>query len=240
MVGISLSRQAYLNPLCGQLLPLPYPVSLYTLTDTDTPSLTHPSPLLQDGRGSKKPASQDQAMSELVEAVTNTKPDGFTPTIIKQDKDYLYVEYQSPTFGVSAMGHRLLVGGWRGGGSSVALEIVLMLTGLPLKGSRFDYCSGLLDCVVRCLLINSLPHFLCVRLCSHQPPPSATKCLSTLPPPSHPLLLLALAKCLPPTHTLCPLPPSQFIDDVEFFFPKGDRSLVEYRSASRIGESDGE
>lgn len=31
----------------------------------------------------------------------------------------------------------------------------------------------------------------------------------------------------------------QFIDDVEFYFPPGDRSIVEYRSASRIGESDG-
>merc|ERR1712170_191060 len=31
-----------------------------------------------------------------------------------------------------------------------------------------------------------------------------------------------------------------FIDDVEFFFPGGKRDLVEYRSASRIGESDGD
>ena len=31
----------------------------------------------------------------------------------------------------------------------------------------------------------------------------------------------------------------QFIDDVEFYFPPGDKSVVEYRSASRIGESDG-
>ena len=30
-----------------------------------------------------------------------------------------------------------------------------------------------------------------------------------------------------------------FIDDVEFYFPPG-KSTVEYRSASRIGESDGE
>ena len=29
-----------------------------------------------------------------------------------------------------------------------------------------------------------------------------------------------------------------FIDDVEFYFPPG-KSTVEYRSASRIGESDG-
>lgn len=32
----------------------------------------------------------------------------------------------------------------------------------------------------------------------------------------------------------------QFIDDVEFYFPKGERSLVEYRSASRFGSNDGE
>ena len=30
----------------------------------------------------------------------------------------------------------------------------------------------------------------------------------------------------------------QFIDDVEFWFPPGNRSLVEYRSASRIGKTD--
>lgn len=29
-----------------------------------------------------------------------------------------------------------------------------------------------------------------------------------------------------------------FVDDVEFWFPPGKRSLVEYRSASRLGESD--
>ena len=29
-----------------------------------------------------------------------------------------------------------------------------------------------------------------------------------------------------------------YVDDVEFWFPPGDRSLVEYRSASRLGESD--
>ncbi|KAI8467803.1 MAG: hypothetical protein J3K34DRAFT_429293 [Monoraphidium minutum] len=84
----------------------------------------------QDGRGSKKPATQEQAMGELVEAVKALKPDKFTPTILKQTDDYLYVEYESPTFG--------------------------------------------------------------------------------------------------------------FIDDVEFFFVPGEFSRVEYRSASRIGESDGQ
>jgi hypothetical protein len=78
------------------------PCLTYTPHSSPDHPFPHPSPsFLQDGRGSKKPASQEQAMSELVEAVTNTKPDGFTPTIVKQDKDYLYVEYQSPTFGVS-------------------------------------------------------------------------------------------------------------------------------------------
>lgn len=33
--------------------------------------------------------------------------------------------------------------------------------------------------------------------------------------------------------------PLQFIDDVEFWFKPGKGSRVEYRSASRIGESDG-
>lgn len=40
-------------------------------------------------------------MQELVDVVKTLKPDKFEPKIIKQDKDYLYVEYQSPTFGVS-------------------------------------------------------------------------------------------------------------------------------------------
>lgn len=31
----------------------------------------------------------------------------------------------------------------------------------------------------------------------------------------------------------------QFIDDVEFWFPSDKPGYVEYRSASRIGESDG-
>jgi uncharacterized protein (DUF1499 family) len=31
-----------------------------------------------------------------------------------------------------------------------------------------------------------------------------------------------------------------FTDDVEFWFPPGNRSIVEYRSASRLGESDGD
>jgi hypothetical protein len=38
----------------------------------------------------------------FVPAQVNTlKPDGFTPKIIKQTSDYLYVEYESPLVGVS-------------------------------------------------------------------------------------------------------------------------------------------
>lgn len=53
----------------------------------------------EEGRGTKNPASQSQAMSELEEAITSSTPDGFTPTIIKKADDYIYAEYQSPTFG---------------------------------------------------------------------------------------------------------------------------------------------
>ena len=31
--------------------------------------------------------------------MTALKPDGFTPTVVKQTDEYLYVEYESPTFG---------------------------------------------------------------------------------------------------------------------------------------------
>lgn len=53
----------------------------------------------EDGRGKKNPASQEQAMQELVEVLTNLKPDKFEPTIVKQTADYVYVEYTSPTVG---------------------------------------------------------------------------------------------------------------------------------------------
>lgn len=53
----------------------------------------------EDGRGSRKPASQEQAMQELVEVVSSIKPDGFTSKIITKTDNYLYAEFQSPTFG---------------------------------------------------------------------------------------------------------------------------------------------
>jgi len=53
----------------------------------------------QDGRGLKKPISKEQAMQELVEVVSKLKPDNFTPQVIRQTGDYLYVEYTSPLLG---------------------------------------------------------------------------------------------------------------------------------------------
>ncbi|KAG6542574.1 hypothetical protein Mapa_016045 [Marchantia paleacea] len=82
----------------------------------------------EEGRGRRNPASKEQAMQELIEVVENTKPDNFTPRIVKKTDDYVYVEYESPLL--------------------------------------------------------------------------------------------------------------KFIDDVEFWFPPGGRSLVEYRSASRVGSQD--
>ena len=38
-------------------------------------------------------------MQELVEVVSSIKPDGFTPKIVTQTADYLYAEFESPTFG---------------------------------------------------------------------------------------------------------------------------------------------
>lgn len=67
-------------------------------------------------------------MKELLDVIKSTKPDNFTPKIVEQRDDYVYVEYESPILG--------------------------------------------------------------------------------------------------------------FVDDVEFWFPPGNRSLVEYRSASRIGKTD--
>ncbi|PRW33322.1 50S ribosomal L11 [Chlorella sorokiniana] len=53
----------------------------------------------EEGRGRKKPATQEQAMAELLSVVSTLKPEGFNPKIIKQTSDYVYVEYESPTLG---------------------------------------------------------------------------------------------------------------------------------------------
>jgi hypothetical protein len=41
-------------------------------------------------------------MQELVSVVTSVKPDRYSPRIVQQERDYLYVEYESPVFGVSS------------------------------------------------------------------------------------------------------------------------------------------
>ncbi|CAN6302703.1 unnamed protein product [Urochloa humidicola] len=47
-----------------------------------------------------KPISKEEAMKELIEVVTKTKPDNITPRIVEKTDDYIRVEYESPIFGV--------------------------------------------------------------------------------------------------------------------------------------------
>ncbi|KAJ9517459.1 hypothetical protein QJQ45_024917 [Haematococcus lacustris] len=100
----------------------------------------------QDGPRGRQPVSQEQAMQELRGVVEKLSPDGFTPKVVKQDADFLYVEYSSPLLGIAAAA-----------AAAVSAAIVA----------------------------------------------------------------------------------PQFVDDVEFWFKPGPNYRVEYRSASRIGESDG-
>jgi uncharacterized protein (DUF1499 family) len=72
-------------------------------TSEEGNDLTHYAPNWQynpeDGRGMRKPATQEQAMQELVDVVQSLKPDNYEPNIIQRTVDYLYVEYSSPTLG---------------------------------------------------------------------------------------------------------------------------------------------
>ncbi|XP_066368047.1 uncharacterized protein [Miscanthus floridulus] len=52
----------------------------------------------KDGRRGK-PITKEEAMKELIEVVTKTKPDNFTPRIVDKTDDYIRVEYESPIFG---------------------------------------------------------------------------------------------------------------------------------------------
>ncbi|CAM0146768.1 unnamed protein product [Urochloa decumbens] len=52
----------------------------------------------KDGRRGK-PISKEEAMKELTEVITKTKPDNFTPRIVEKTDDYVRVEYESPIFG---------------------------------------------------------------------------------------------------------------------------------------------
>lgn len=53
----------------------------------------------EEGRGRKGPVSQATAMQELIDTVTNIRPDKFEPKLIEQTEDYVAFEFQSPTFG---------------------------------------------------------------------------------------------------------------------------------------------
>eukprot|EP00208_Stichococcus_sp_RCC1054_P001882 CAMPEP_0206137922 /NCGR_PEP_ID=MMETSP1473-20131121/2937_1 /ASSEMBLY_ACC=CAM_ASM_001109 /TAXON_ID=1461547 /ORGANISM="Stichococcus sp, Strain RCC1054" /LENGTH=224 /DNA_ID=CAMNT_0053531193 /DNA_START=108 /DNA_END=779 /DNA_ORIENTATION=- len=53
----------------------------------------------EEGRGRNNPISQKEAMQELIDTVSNIKPDKFEPKLIAQTEDYVAYEFQSPTFG---------------------------------------------------------------------------------------------------------------------------------------------
>uniref|UniRef100_A0A0E0KLT8 Uncharacterized protein n=1 Tax=Oryza punctata TaxID=4537 RepID=A0A0E0KLT8_ORYPU len=48
----------------------------------------------KDGRITKH-----EAMNQLIQVVTQTKPDNFTPRLVEKTDDYVRVEYESPIFG---------------------------------------------------------------------------------------------------------------------------------------------
>ncbi|GIL74358.1 hypothetical protein Vretimale_2076 [Volvox reticuliferus] len=64
---------------------------------TYAPPLTYNPP---DGRGSHSPVSQGEAMAELLAVVQELKPSGYTPHIVEQTEDYLYLEYASRIAGL--------------------------------------------------------------------------------------------------------------------------------------------
>ncbi|XP_075518362.1 uncharacterized protein LOC142552553 isoform X2 [Primulina tabacum] len=53
----------------------------------------------EEGRGSKNPASKEQAMKELLDVIKSTKPENFSPKITEKTDDYVRVEYESPIMG---------------------------------------------------------------------------------------------------------------------------------------------
>ena len=139
----------------------------------------------EEGRGTKNPATQEQAMNEHVEVVESTAPDGFTPKIVKR----------------------------------------------TAVGVSFSF-----------LLVSSrLFSFLAGRSSGEQRRPG----VGLLVPRS-----LTRAHSLHRSfdrqdylHVEYESPTFGFIDDFEAYFPatsKAGSSIVEYRSASRIGESDGD
>ncbi|XP_073028516.1 uncharacterized protein [Primulina eburnea] len=53
----------------------------------------------EEGRGSKNPASKEQAMKELLDVIKSTKPENFSSKITEKTDDYVRVEYESPIMG---------------------------------------------------------------------------------------------------------------------------------------------
>lgn len=50
-------------------------------------------------RKGQQPRTLAQAMDQLESVVRTTKPEGYTPTVVRRTDDYLAVEYESPLLG---------------------------------------------------------------------------------------------------------------------------------------------
>jgi len=140
----------------------------------------------EEGRGTKNPATQEQAMNELVEVVESTAPDGFTPKIVK----------------------RTAVG--------VSFFLFLLVSSRFSRGGRPGSSD---DPVLAC----SSPDRSLALTRAHSLHRSFDR--------------------QDYLHVEYESPTFGFIDDFEAYFPatsKAGSSIVEYRSASRIGESDGD
>ena len=72
--------------------------------------------------------------------VERLRPDGFTPNIVDQKEDYLYVEYESPTFGVSGWAGLAFVkySGW--GWELESCGVSFLLTLFPSVNHILDLC----------------------------------------------------------------------------------------------------
>uniref|UniRef100_A0A7N0SZ16 Uncharacterized protein n=1 Tax=Kalanchoe fedtschenkoi TaxID=63787 RepID=A0A7N0SZ16_KALFE len=73
-------------------------------TSEDVSDLTHYLPPWtynpEEGRGSKKPVTREEAMEELLQVIKTTKADRSIPQIVEKTEDYIRVEYESPIFGL--------------------------------------------------------------------------------------------------------------------------------------------
>ena len=75
--------------------------------------------------GKKK---KEEAVDDVTDVLSTIKPDNFSPTIITKSNDYVYAEFQSPTFGVSCIVARHFV-------AAALVQFLWAFVGCPVNGS---------------------------------------------------------------------------------------------------------